>query len=245
MTTATSDKKKVFGLPHNQGVAVLCVLGAVCLYMFYSNVLAGPSVPSDAGKSSVASAPQPAIPMPGSLPGAQTGPRRVPGTRARSEEWRLMVHPKRPEDRIDPTTVDPTLRLDLLAKVQAVEPAGGTRNLFQMGAPPVKVAELPKGPEPVIKPIGPAPPAPKVEAGPTPPPPPAPIPLKFYGFSTVRGNAKKTAYFLDGDDILIASEGDTLKRRYRVVRIGPSSVLMEDTESKRQQSIPLTEETQG
>src|SRR5262249_25149660 len=148
-----------------------------------------------------------------------------------------------PEDRIVPDKVDPTLRLDLLAKVQNVESAGGTRNLFQMGPPPAKPVELPKGPEPVVV-IGPAPPAPKVETPPPPPPPPPPIPLKFYGFSTVRGNAKKTAYFLDGEDILSASEGDTLKRRYRVVRIGPNSVLMEDTESKRQQSLPLAEESQ-
>ena len=64
-------------------------------------------------------------------------------------------------------------------------------------------------------------------------------------------NGKRSAYFLDGDctpsdiskcDILIASEGETLKRRYKLVRISPTSVLLEDTESKRQQSVPLTPE---
>jgi len=243
MSAGANDAKKVFGLPYKQGVGVLCGLGALALYFFYSNVLA-PDTPS-AGRSSSASvsatAPPPTIPIPGSLPGAQTGPRRGSPTRGHTEEFRPVLHSKRPEDRIEPKDVDPTLRLDLLAKVQAVDAAGGTRNLFQMGVPP-KAAELPKGPEPIVV-IGPVAPPKKVEAAPPPPPPVTPIPLKFYGFSTVVGNAKKTAYFQDGDDILVACEGDTLKRRYRVVRIGPNSVLMEDTESKRQQSLPLTEET--
>jgi hypothetical protein len=53
------------------------------------------------------------------------------------------------------------------------------------------------------------------------------------------------AFFLDGDDILIAFEGETLKRRYRVVRIGATSVLMEDVELKHQQPVPLAEEAGG
>jgi hypothetical protein len=86
----------------------------------------------------------------------------------------------------------------------------------------------------------------KVEAAkPTPPPgppPPPPITLKYYGFTSPSGAAAKTAFFLDGDDILIAKEGDTLKKRYKVVRIGVNSVVMEDTDSKRQQTLPLAEE---
>ena len=50
---------------------------------------------------------------------------------------------------------------------------------------------------------------------------------------------------LDGDEIIYAAEGDTLKRRYKVLRIGPTSVLMEDTESKRQQTVQLAEEVQS
>jgi endonuclease YncB( thermonuclease family) len=77
------------------------------------------------------------------------------------------------------------------------------------------------------------------------PPPPPPIALKYYGFSTARNNGRKVAFFLDGDEISVAGEGETVKKRYRVVRIGVNSVLMEDTESKRQQSLPLTEEQPG
>ena len=96
-----------------------------------------------------------------------------------------MLHSKRAEDRLDPKTIDPTLRLDLFAKVQAVELAGGSRNLFQFSAaPPPKPVEMPKGKEPKI--------VPKQRDvrdradGPAAPPPPPPITLKFYGFSTDR-----------------------------------------------------------
>ena len=72
-----------------------------------------------------------------------------------------------------------------------------------------------------------------------------PITLKYYGYSTARANGKKQAFFLDGDDILVAGEGDTVKRRYRVVRIGVNSVVMEDVDSKRQQPVALAEEAGG
>jgi hypothetical protein len=148
---------------------------------------------------------------------------------------------KRVEDRIDPMKIDPTLMTDLLAKVAAVEPSGGSRNLFAFSQAPPKVAEL-KGPEPKLL-MGPREaPKPALPPGLVLEPPPTPITLKFYGFSTIRNNGKKSAYFLDGDDILIAAEGETLKKRYKLVRISAGSVLLEDTESKRQQSVPLTQE---
>jgi len=82
-------------------------------------------------------------------------------------------------------------------------------------------------------------------APPPPPPPPPPITLKFYGYSTAKDSGKKTAYLLDGEEIYLASEGDTLKRRYRIVRIATNSILIEDLDAKRQQSVPLTEEGVG
>ncbi len=38
------------------------------------------------------------------------------------------------EDKPDPATIDPTLRLDLLAKLQQVEPPASMRNIFQLMA---------------------------------------------------------------------------------------------------------------
>ena len=232
MTIEPGDKKKVIFL----GV----LLGGLVLYLIYDNLLSGPSTPSAGSPRATA-----AVPLPGQGSSERPSSKRaVSANRGRSEEWHPVLHDKRREQSLDPIIVDPTLRLDRLAKLQQVEPAGGTRNLFQFGAKP---EEKPKGPEPQIVawvPIGPKQPPPP--APPPPPKPPPPIPLKFYGISTMLDNGKKTAYFLDGDnEILHAGEGDTVNRRYRVLRIGPTSVLLEDTDSKRQQSLPLAEEAQS
>ncbi len=245
------------GTENRKKVAFLAVLALVAGYLLYTNVFSPRGTP-DRGRSSRRRNPR------GRARGrrrAQRAPRRARRLRAeghrrriptgaprsaRNEEFHPVLHSKRPEDRIDPMTIDPILRLDLLAKVQGVESAGGSRNLFQFGPPPVK-AEALKGPEPKVipQPVAPVVQAADDPAKPAGPPPPPPINLKYYGFSTARNNGRKTAFFLDGDEISVAAEGDTVKKRYRVVRIGVNSVVMEDTESKRQQSLPLTEEQPG
>jgi len=247
MSSAASDQKKVFGLPYNVGIGFLCVLGALVLYAFYSNVLAGPSVvsapPPDTGKSTASGvAAAPPIPIPGSSVD-EPSRRPVSTQRRNSGEFNPPFRSKRPEDRIIASKADPTLRTDLLAKVQAVKVEGGTRNLFQFGAPP-KPAALPPGPETIVKPlIGPVPPAPK------PPPqevtriPEPPIQLKYYGLSKVLRTGKTTGFFMDGEDPVIAAEGEMIKRRYRVIRILATTVQVEDTEGKRTVTLPITEET--
>ena len=233
------------GTENRKKVGFLAALALLAGYLLYSNVFSQPDrggpppAPQEPARASV-----PALPGPEGAPGqnAPHAPDSNRGaSRGRNEEFHPVLHSKRPEDRIDPFTIDPILRLDLLAKVQGVEPAGGSRNLFQYGPPPVKAAL--KGPEPKVipQPVVPVTDAAKA-AG---PPPPPPIALKYYGFSTARNNGRKVAFFLDGDEISVAGEGETVKKRYRVVRIGVNSVLMEDTESKRQQSLPLTEEQPG
>ncbi len=217
-------------------------------YSLYINVLSGPSSSTPSQSARAAAQKGGARPTAGQEPSySEEAP--APSHRAApvrtSEEFRPSLKPKRPEDRVDPMTIDPTLRLDLLAKVQAVSIEGGRRNLFAVGAAPlppepvvaVKSAKAPQatfGPQP--KPEPPGPPA---------PPPPPPITLKYYGYSSARGDNRKHAFFLDGDDILVAAEGETVKKRYRVVRIGVNSVVMEDTQFKHEQTLPLQEEAAG
>jgi hypothetical protein len=240
------------GTENRKKVGFLAALGLVAVYLLYTNVFSSSNGPG--GTPGPPAAPEsvrtdaPAVPGEGT-PGQNTARAEAPrapdsnrnASRGRNEEFHPVLHSKRPEDRVDPMSIDPILRLDLLGKVQGVELAGGSRNLFQYGPPPVK--EL-KGPEPKVVPQ-PVAPVLKADDQPKPIPPPPPINLKYYGFSTGRVNGKKTAFFLDGDEISVAAEGDTVKKRYRVVRIGVNSVLMEDTESKRQQSLPLAEEQPG
>ena len=144
---------------------------------------------------------------------------------------------------------DPTLLTGILVKLQSVKVEGAHRNLFNWGtAQPVNVGNgtlVAKDTRPVPNPlagrmIGPEEP-PKPVPPPPPPPPPA-IPLKFYGYVTNASNkGPRRAFFLEGDDIHVVNEGDTVKRRYRIVRIGVNSVVVEDTDFHSQQTLPLEE----
>ncbi|MGD0500194.1 MAG: hypothetical protein ABSC23_17360 [Bryobacteraceae bacterium] len=230
------------GLESKWKTGLLTALAAVFGYLAYSNFLAGPPAPSIAPPARAAGADSgaaPSLPAPAALGEAP----RVPAAAGRNDgEFHPVLRSKRPEQQINPMTVDPTLHLELLAKLQEVSPEGGGRNLFQFSQPPpppvVKAAKLAAS-EPIVQ-VQP-PPKPPADQTPSVPPAPPPIPLKYYGLSTVRGNGKKTAFFLDGDEILMGGEGDVLKKRYRVVRIGVNSVVMEDTQNKGERTVPLEE----
>lgn len=129
-----------------------------------------------------------------------------------------------------PVALDPALKLDLLARTQAVKYDGTERNIFQFFTPPVPI---PKPVAPVVKPEGPQPP---------PPPAPAPpIPLKFYGFASAPGETPRKAFLNDGDEIFIAVEGEIVKRRYRVIKISANSIEMEDMQTNSKQKLALVE----
>ena len=225
-------------------VLILCGLLAVGGYLFYSNVLSSPGdAPRQTATGPARSAARATAALPPVIPAGSRPSIRRAGSNRSGGDWRPSLQ-RRPDDPLDPLTVDPTLRLDLLAKVQGATLEGGSRNLFQFSTPPPPPAP-PKGAEPKIPVKTPQQIAeeskPKPPAVPVKPPPP-PINLKYYGYSTPKGGSEKTAFFLDGDEILVAGEGATLKRRYKVVRIGVNSVVMEDTESKHQQTLPLAPE---
>jgi hypothetical protein len=157
-------------------------------------------------------------------------------------------HPSlKPKEGVDLNGIDPTLHLDLLAKLHNLPMEGGARSVFKEGAKPVPPpAPVTVKPGPVLTSNGtpaggPKPPEPP--SGPPPPPPPTPIPLKFYGYST-RGSAKR-AFFMDGDEIQIAGENDTIRNRYKIIKIGVNSAVVEDTTDKHQQTLPLEKELDG
>jgi hypothetical protein len=77
--------------------------------------------------------------------------------------------------------------------------------------------------------------------------PPGGFQLKFYGTSTERPDGKRAAYFImpgaDGDnEIMMASEGDVLKKHFRIVQIGVDKVLLEDTQDHRRQWLNMEKE---
>jgi hypothetical protein len=130
-------------------------------------------------------------------------------------------------------SLDPTLQLQLLAATEAIKYQGSGRNIFVSQA---EVVVIPK-------PLGTGTAGKQDEKMfqvPAPPPPP-PIPLKFFGFASRPGEPKKV-FLIKGDDTFIAGEGEIVDRRYKVVRISPTSVEIQDVVgSGPPQSVPLTQ----
>ena len=111
-----------------------------------------------------------------------------------------------------------------------------------MNLAPAKARPQPKV---TIKP-GPEVAAAKPEEKGQPPPPakpaPPPIPLKFYGYVGGPQSGVRRAFFLDGDDIFVAGENEMIRNRYKIIRIGVNSAVVEDTSNKNQQTLQLVEE---
>ncbi len=129
-------------------------------------------------------------------------------------------------------TLDPRLRLKLLAQSEEVKYEGRGRNIFRAEAEP----EIPK-PNPGF--LRKQEEQRQAQQPPAPPPPP-PIPLKFFGFASAPGAPRKV-FLSEGDDVFIAGEGEVVDRRYRVVKINAMSVEIEDVLSNNRQTIPLTQ----
>lgn len=234
-----------FGGDQKQLIA-LGVLGVVLAGVVYTNYFTGPE---ELTSAPVAKSAAPAVKS--SLATVAPAAKKKSNLDRRAQEFRPRIGTVRAEDRPDPMTVDPTLRLELLARMERLQISGGMRSLFDFSNMP----SGPMKPEPKIIPVK-ARPAPKPFIGPMPAPPPAPvivppkpqappIPLKFYGFSTSGRGGNRRAFFLDGEEILVAGEGETVKKRYKVIRIGLTTVTMEDTQFSQQQTLPIVPEAVG
>ncbi len=219
----------------------LAALGALVLVAVYFIFFNGPKE-----EPGVAPArPTAASPVPGLLSPAASTTRARRGQGHSLREFRPSLHPKDPPPR---DKIDPTLHIALLAKLQTVSPEGG-RSIFDFGTVEMAKANIKEPPPIHVNKFDPwtvpAPPKPK----PPPPPPTAPpIPLKFYGWINPHQTAApKRAFFLDGEEIMVVTEGETIKKRYKVVRIGLNSAVVEDTQFKtnNQQTLPLVEEQSG
>lgn len=211
-------------------VVILAALLALAGYLFYRNVLSGDLATSSSSTRARSPAPAPTAAQVADAPVRVAGP-------AGKREFRPSLAPPKDADR---SRIDPTLRLDLLVRLEKVRFEGAGRNLFEFG--PVETAK-PKLPEPKIqvktepKMIGPEPPPPPPAAPVKPPPPP--IPLKFYGVALPSRGSDRRVFCLQGDEILTPSEGDLIQNRYRIVRITATSVLVEDTQYRHQQQVPI------
>lgn len=168
--------------------------------------------------SSGASAPPPVATAPAASPSPVLPAKPAARAKASGKRAGLASH-----------AIDPTLRYDWLKASEETKYEGNGRNIF------LAQAEIPQ-------PLGPGhtDPTKHVDTGPPPPPPPPPINLKFYGYASRPGEPKKV-FLSQGEDLFIASEGEIVNRRYKVVHIAPMSVEIEDVLNNNRQSIPLTQ----
>ncbi len=225
-----AERNKVMAL----AVALVVAAGTVYVQFFAGDeapttrrrpaAVAGSSAPERAPRQRRASAP----------------PRQV-----RGQSFRPTFHRADSDEPLDPMSVDPTLQTDLLAKVRSVEFGGVERNLFRFGERKKLVAspsaeEIEESQKRLAalqaqssKPVKKK----RVARKPTAPP----IDWKYYGFANSRRDTRKRAFLLDGEEILVATEGDVFEKRYRIVRIGINSIVIEDMQFKEEQKLPLEE----
>jgi hypothetical protein len=219
-------------------LAVLGLLLAVAVVFLVYNAINGESPASSSAPPAVtpsstaeplaesSSAPQRTV--------LRTGRRRI--TQNESNTLRLRPIDARKGD------IDPTLRLDLLARLQSLKFDPSARSLFDAGPAPISpeaakllaASKIDPGPKPPAIPVAPVIPQ-------TPP-----IPLKFYGFIQPKGvPGPNRGFFLEGDNVLVGAEGQVLLKKYKIVQLSASAAVMEDTTSNHRQTLVLVPEAQN
>jgi hypothetical protein len=211
MKTGTDDKRKRIA-----AIALGSLAGLLVVYQLY-NLFGGPS----------STAPPTAAPVIVNASTAKGAPN----------------HTGPAAEKIGTTSaqLDPTLHMEPMLVTESLVYSGAGRNIFSGTIEaPVLEADNQKS---TFK-ARPCPP----DCPPPPPPPPppatcpptcAPINLKFFGTAT-SPNGTRRAFLLNGDDVFVASVGDVVQRRYRVVSIAANSVFIEDIPNSNKQTLPLT-----
>jgi hypothetical protein len=126
------------------------------------------------------------------------------------------------------------VRLEALKQPPPSPEAGTSRNPFRFYVKP------PPPPPPPPKPMPPPPPPPKPGDDnyvAPPPPPPPPIPLKFIGIVEKQG--LKVAAMSDCRSTFYGTEGQVIDGRYRLIRIGIESMVIEYVDGRGRTTVRL------
>jgi hypothetical protein len=128
------------------------------------------------------------------------------------------------------STLDPRFHGRELAASQNIKYEAGGRNIFRME----ELKQIEKTVTSVRQPYGPEP-----SPTPTPTPPPPQIPLKFYGFAS-KSNESKRIFLADEGEVFVARQGDIVERKFKIIQINNTSVIIEDVLNSNRQTIQLT-----
>jgi len=153
--------------------------------------------------------------------GAKAGGSRPPArTAPPAAQPRAGSAPARSSDEL--ARYDPRVRLDMLEEIQKRPLPKLSRNPFEfeaLAAPPPKPGP---GPQPV----------------PAPPPKPPPPPLKVVGVTQKAGGVNE-AIVSDDQEIYIVHEGETFAKRFRVRKITPTQVEIDDETTHDTIRLPI------
>lgn len=124
----------------------------------------------------------------------------------------------------DLSRYDPTVNLAALKKISSRPAPEPGRNPFEFPPPkivPGKMGGSAAGPQ-----------------KPAPPPPPPPLPIKALGFAD-RGKGVRQVVLTDDQGLYVVAEGDVFNKKYRVIKISPNSVEVEDDTTHQTSELPL------
>lgn len=249
MKTGTDDKRKTVLALGLTAVAI----GTVYVQFFSGSSATGGGAPAPvratAPKSAIPAQAQPSRTVgalaPSGSSGTSTGGRRRV-VRRQQGAFEPIWRRSHEDEAFDALAEDPSLATERLAAVRGTEFNGVERNIFRFGerkkvvAPPPAdtVSEAQRRQQEFAaqaqKPAAAATPA---AAQPTRAPR---LTWKYYGYASPSGDGQRRAFLLDGEDVLIGSEGDVFKNRYKVVRVGLTSVVIEDMQFNEEQSLAIT-----
>jgi hypothetical protein len=134
--------------------------------------------------------------------------------------------------RFTPLNVDnPALRMDILKRFLALQYQGVHRNIFSATLPPPPAPAHPKQPliaTPIVPELPPA-------------PPPLTVSAKYFGYVSDPVGSHRRAFFAssNGEDIMIAGEGDTIMGQFRVIRLTSAAADLEEVSSGRRATLNL------
>jgi hypothetical protein len=134
---------------------------------------------------------------------------------------------------------NPQIHWGQLKRAQETEYKSNGRNPFSVIAPPT-AAEVKQKADDAAKlqaqqPVTPVQPAAPTKAF-------MPPNLKYFGYGTVPNGTPRRAFFTDGEDTYIVTEGDTLLGRYRILKVGNANLEFEEISSGLRGTTPLEEQ---